>query len=70
MVEDARREELNELSPVATALEADAAHAGQLVPVTLKSRVTEVGTLELWCVERQGPRRWKLEYNVREGVGQ
>ncbi|MDB4967924.1 MAG: dnaK4 [Myxococcales bacterium] len=70
MVEDARREELNELSPVATALEADAAHAGQLIPVTLRSRVTEVGTLELWCVERQGDRRWKLEYNVREGVAQ
>ena len=36
-----------------------------MVPVTLRSRVTEVGTLELWCVERGG-RRWKLEYNVRE----
>jgi hypothetical protein len=68
MVEDARREDLKELTPVATALEADAAHAGQVVPVTLKSRVTEIGTLELWCVEREGGRRWKLEYNVREAV--
>ena len=68
MVEDARRADLKELTPVATALEADAAHAGQLVPVTLKSRVTEIGTLELWCVEREGTRRWKLEYNVREAV--
>ena len=25
------------------------------VPVTLESRVTEVGTLELWCVARDGP---------------
>ena len=41
-------------------------HAGELVPVTLRSRVTEVGTLELWCVARDGGRRWKLEYNVRE----
>jgi hypothetical protein len=37
-----------------------------VVPVTLKSRVTEIGTLELWCEERGGGRRWKLEYNVRE----
>ena len=66
LVDDARRADLNELTPVATALEADAAHAGELVPVTLRSRVTEVGTLELYCVERQGDRRWKLEYNVRE----
>jgi molecular chaperone DnaK (HSP70) len=72
MVEDARREDLKELTPVATALEADAAHAGEVVPVTLRSRVTEIGTLELWCVERKGAggRRWKLEYNVREAVNE
>ena len=70
MVEDARREDLKELTPVSTALEADAAHAGELVPVTLKSRVTEVGTLELWCEERKGARRWKLEYNVREAIAE
>jgi hypothetical protein len=38
---------------------------GQLVPVRLRSRVTEVGTLELWCVARDG-QRWKLEWSVRE----
>jgi hypothetical protein len=36
------------------------------VPVTLESRVTEVGTLELWCVSRDGQQRWKLELNIRE----
>jgi hypothetical protein len=70
LVDDARQADLHELSPVATQLEADAAHhGGEVVPVTLRSRVTEVGTLELWCVERQAGRRWKLEYNVREGLG-
>jgi hypothetical protein len=34
--------------------------------VHLHSRVTEVGTLELWCHSRDGKQRWKLEYNVRE----
>ena len=61
VVEDARAGELAELSPVSTTLEG---HAGDLVPVTLRSRLTEVGTLELYCVERGG-RRWKLEYKVR-----
>jgi hypothetical protein len=28
--------------------------------------VTEVGTLELWCLGRDGKQRWKLEFNVRE----
>lgn len=39
---------------------------GTAVPVWLESRVTEVGTLELWCVARDGDRRWKLEFNLRE----
>lgn len=37
----------------------------EIVPVTLESRVTETGMLELWCVAADG-RRWKLEFNVRE----
>jgi hypothetical protein len=36
------------------------------IPVTLESRVTEIGTLELWCVARGGTDRWKLELNIRE----
>jgi hypothetical protein len=28
--------------------------------------MTEVGTLELWCVARDGTGRWKLELNLRE----
>ena len=43
---------------------------GEPVPVTLKTQITEVGTLELWCVERGGDRSWKLEWNVREGGGE
>ena len=30
------------------------------------ARVTEVGTLELWCVARGGSDRWRLELNIRE----
>lgn len=39
---------------------------GTIIPVWLLSRVTEIGTLELWCVARDGDRRWKLEFNLRE----
>ena len=38
-----------------------------MVPVTLETVVTETGMLQLWCVARDG-RRWKLEFNVREGA--
>ncbi len=37
-----------------------------VLPVRLESRVTELGTLELWLVSRDGANRWKLEWNIRE----
>lgn len=64
---DADSDGLVELDPVEKLVEADGERtAGQLVPVRLEAHVTEVGTLELWCVARDGHGRWKLEYSVRE----
>jgi molecular chaperone DnaK (HSP70) len=57
-------EELQELSPIEVNLEGN---AGDTVPVTLESVVTETGSLQIWCVARDG-RRWKLEFNVRERI--
>jgi hypothetical protein len=57
-----------ELTPLETTLEAPS-RTGQTVPVHLHSKVTEVGTLELWCLSRDGQQRWKLEFNVREKMG-
>jgi hypothetical protein len=56
---------IEELSPLQTTLEAPNKE-GQTVPVHLHSRMTEIGTLELWCISRDGKQRWKLEFNVRE----
>ncbi len=57
--------EIEESSPLATQLEG-AAKKGRTVPVHLHTKVTEIGTLELWCLSRDGKERWKLEFNVRE----
>jgi molecular chaperone DnaK (HSP70) len=73
---DVITEELEELAPIEVYLPAktsadtkaksdEVSGAGQPVAVTLESRVTETGMLELWCVAADG-RRWKLEFNVRE----
>lgn len=65
MVEDAERAaDLEELVPIETTLAGDA--VGQLVPVNLQAAVTELGALEVRCLERNGKGRWKLELNVRE----
>jgi molecular chaperone DnaK (HSP70) len=58
-------EDLLELSPLQITLSA-AGSPGQTVPVHLRSRVTPIGTLEIWCVGRDDQQKWKLEFNVRE----
>jgi hypothetical protein len=57
--------ELEELPPLEATLAA-AGEEGRSVPVRLRAHVTELGTLELWCVAREGDRRWKVEFNVRQ----
>jgi molecular chaperone DnaK (HSP70) len=57
--------QIDELAPMETTLEAPGKD-GLTVPVHLHSKVTEVGTLELWCISRDNKQRWKLEFNVRE----
>jgi hypothetical protein len=57
--------QIDEMSPLTTTLEAPGKE-GTTVPVHLHSKVTEVGTLELWCISRDAKQRWKLEFNVRE----
>ena len=58
-------DEIEEAGPLEVELRLDG-QEGAVVPVRLESRVTELGTLELWCVSRDGASRWKLEFNVRE----
>lgn len=58
-------DELEELDPLEITLQLENREEST-IPVTLESRVTEIGTLELWCVARDGSQRWKLELNIRE----
>jgi hypothetical protein len=59
-------DELEEVAPIETTLPAHTPDAaGRLVPVNLQAAVTEIGTLELRCLERGGDGHWKLELNVR-----
>jgi molecular chaperone DnaK (HSP70) len=60
--------DVEEMAPLQATLQATKGQ-GQIVPVHLHSKVTEVGTLELWCISRDGKQKWKLEFNVREQKG-
>ena len=57
-------DDIEERSPLHVTLKLDG-QVGKIVPVRLETRVTELGTLEVWCVSRDG-HRWKLELNIRE----
>ncbi|MBC2716257.1 MAG: Hsp70 family protein [Desulfobacteraceae bacterium] len=63
------QDEIEEITSIETTLDGE---YGQFVRVTIEIKVTEIGTLELWCVsvedEQSGEdeQKWKLEFNVRE----
>ncbi len=54
--------ELDETARLEVTLEAD---EHQRLPVQLLSRITELGTLELWMEHQPSGRRWKIEFNLR-----
>jgi molecular chaperone DnaK (HSP70) len=40
---------------------------GNVIPVWLQIKLTEIGSLELWCVSSEDEsRHWKLEFNLRK----
>jgi hypothetical protein len=59
--------EIDEVTKMETLLPTtEEEQGGVIIPVCLHTKVTEIGTLELWCVSRKNNRRWKLEFNLRE----
>ena len=60
-------DDLTEIAPLRITLQypdGDEAN-GNLVPVKLRSELTEIGTLQLWCDETKGSNSWKLEFSIR-----
>lgn len=60
--------QLFQLPPLHTILRGGKRSGTRNVPVTLAARCTEIGTLELFCVAKDGNNRWRLEFNIRDVV--
>ncbi|MGH8559903.1 MAG: Hsp70 family protein [Methylococcales bacterium] len=60
-------EDLSELDEIEVTLPLEGRDPGQVVPVHLCAAVTEVGTLKLDAVAKDGGNRWKVEFDVRAG---
>lgn len=64
-----------DLPPLAVVLEHPTKGEGDEIPVRLEAALTEVGTLELSCLDAspgagESPRRWKLELQLRGKAGE
>lgn len=58
-------DEIEELEEIEATLPAEGRQVGDVVPVRLRAAVTEVGTLRLEAVPRDGSEGWKVEFDVR-----
>lgn len=63
-------EDLKPLPPIHTLLKGASGKTAE-VPVHLRAALTEIGTLELFCVSNVADERWRLEFELRgAGSGQ
>ncbi|MDW6004088.1 Hsp70 family protein [Vibrio mangrovi] len=61
-------DELQELPEIQVTLPVtEGRKEGQIVPVTLATHVTEIGTLYLEAIARDNGQKWHVEFDVREG---
>jgi molecular chaperone DnaK (HSP70) len=60
-------EDFRALPPIHTLFQ-DASGKTTAVSVHLRAMLTELGTLELWCVSDATKDRWRLEFELREAV--
>lgn len=58
---------LEELDEIEITLAEEDRNPGDVVPVQLGAAITEVGTLQLEAVAKDGENRWNIEFDVRAG---
>ena len=62
------REQMTALAPIRTVLQTRRRDEQEVIAVHLHARLTEIGTLQVWCRETQGERSWRLDFDVRSAT--
>jgi hypothetical protein len=62
------REKLTPLPPMRTVIQTRRKREAGIARVELHARLTEIGTLDLWCSEVEGRRSWRLQFDVRSAT--
>jgi hypothetical protein len=65
---DVPRDALTVLPPIRTVLRFGRKLEERTLPVRLDARLTELGTLEVWCRSSTTEHRWRLEFRLRDTV--
>ncbi len=59
-------EQMTSLPPIRTVIDAGKKSGkAESVAVNLHARLTEIGTLDMWCAQTDGPRTWRLQFDIR-----
>jgi hypothetical protein len=61
-------EQMKLLPPIRTVLRTRGKKQAASIPVTLHARLSEIGTLELWCSEAGSQRSWRLQFDIRSAT--
>lgn len=61
-------EQLTSLPPIRTVLTTRKRGENAIVDARLSALLTEIGTMELWCEQTDGTRRWQLQFDVRSAT--
>ncbi len=62
------REQMTALPPIRTVLKTRKRSESEVIQVNLHARLTEIGTLDLWCSEVEGRGSWRLQFDVRSAT--
>ncbi len=62
------REQMTSLPPIRTVLRTRGKKLATAITVYLHARLTEIGTLELWCSDVDSQRSWRLQFDVRSAT--
>jgi molecular chaperone DnaK (HSP70) len=62
------REQMTPLPPIRTVLKTRSRREAGALSVRLHARLTEIGTIDLWCADVDRDRRWRLQFDVRSAT--
>ena len=61
-------EQMRQLPPIRTVLRKRRRADADVVPVQLHARLTEIGTVDIWCSDPATEQTWRLQFDVRSAT--